>query len=206
LKYDQAMSTRTRRYIAFTLASLATLMCFCGLANAQTGTSVTVYQAFTSQGFVRLHTHSRSGDCPSGSEATPRRDAWRCFSGNLVLDPCFSSTHDHGIVVCPEAPWLKQAIEIHLTKPLVHKYGNHSAPSQSLQPWALELYDGRRCLFADGASNVVENQRLNYFCGSGSQEGLWGSANRSSAPWTILSAPFQATKLTESVAISHAWT
>jgi hypothetical protein len=200
------MSAHTLRYIAFTIAALATLACSCTLAEAQTATSVTVYQAFTPHGSVRLHTRSRSGDCPSGSEATTRRDAWRCFSGNLVLDPCFSSTHDRGIVVCPEAPWLKDAIKIHLTKPLERNFGNHSTPSQSLQPWALELSDGRRCLFADGATNVVEGQRLNYVCGSASQEALWGSPNRTSTTWTILSAPFQPSKLTESVTISHAWT
>lgn len=79
-------------------------------------------------------------------------------------------------------------------------------PVQSLQPWALELSDGLRCLFADGATNVIEGQRLNYFCGSASKEGLWGLPDRTSTPWTILIAPFQATSLSEREAISHAWT
>lgn len=200
------MTAHPHRCVAVTLAALTALACSCALADAQTPTSVTVYQPFTPQGSVKLHTRSRSGNCPSGSEATTRRDAWRCFSANLVLDPCFSSTHARGIVVCPEAPWSKNAIRLRLTKPLPHRYANHSVPSQSLQPWALELFDGRRCLFVDGATNVVEGQRLNYFCGTAGEEGLWGSPSRGAATWTILSAPPQARTLSERVTISHAWT
>jgi hypothetical protein len=37
-------------------------------------------------------------------------------------------------------------------------------------------------------------------------EGLWGLPDRTSTPWTILIAPFQATSLSQRVAISHAWT
>jgi hypothetical protein len=200
------MIVRMPRCLAVAICAVAALACLPGVACAQAGTGVTVYQAFTPHGSVTLHTRSRSGYCPSGSEAAPRRDAWRCFSGNLVLDPCFSSTRDRGIVVCPEAPWLKDAVKIHLTKPLAQANANHSAPSQSLRPWALELSNGLRCLFAEGATDSVEGQRLNYFCGSNSKEGLWGLPNRASTPWTILIAPFQATSLSARVAIDHAWT
>jgi len=188
------------------IALLTTLACMSAGAAAQGATSVTIYQAFTPSGTVKLHTRSRSGDCPSGSEATTRRDAWRCFSGNYVLDPCFSSAHEKRIVVCPEAPWLQTGVKIRLRKPLLRASGNHHAPALSLQPWALELSSGLRCLFADGASNVVEGQRLNYFCGTGSQEGLWGYPDRAATTWTILIAPFQATSLSQRVAISRAWT
>jgi hypothetical protein len=92
-----------------------------------------------------------------------------------------------------------------MTARLARANGNHSAPSQGLRPWALELYDGRCCLFAGGATNVLEGQRLNYFCGAGSHEGLWGLPDRAGAPWTILIAPLQATKLSKRVAVRHAW-
>src|SRR5665213_51415 len=32
-----------------------------------------------------------SGYCWEGSAAAPRADAWRCFEGNDILDPCFGS-------------------------------------------------------------------------------------------------------------------
>jgi hypothetical protein len=173
--------------------------------SPQTATSVTVYQAFGAHGSIELHTRTRAGDCPSGSEMTPRRDAWRCFSGNLIYDPCFSSAYDLGSVVCPGAPWLNTAVKIRLSKPLAHKFANHAIPSPDLQPWALELYDGRRCVFASGASNLVEGQRLNYFCGANSQEGLWGLPSRASQPWTILTASSQAASLSARASILHAW-
>jgi hypothetical protein len=200
------MALRMRKGVASAVCALVVLAATCASADAQAGTSVTVYQAFAARGGVTLHTRSRSGHCPTGSEATPRRDAWRCFSGNFVLDPCFSSTHDRGVVVCPEAPWLTHGVEIHLTKPLAAAEGNHAAPSPSLRPWALELSNGLRCLFADGATSVVEGNRLNYLCAGANEEGLWGLPNRMSASWTILIAPFQATKLSERVGIRHAWT
>jgi hypothetical protein len=176
------------------------------LADAQMTTSTTIYQTFTPHGLIRFHTRSRAGYCPSGSEETLRRDAWRCFSGNFIYDPCFNSARDPGIVACPAAPWLDTGVKIKLTKPLARAYGNHSAPSMRLQPWALELYDGRRCLFGDGASSTVEGKRLNYFCGApDSQEGLWGFPSRGSEPWTILSASFQATVLNTRVTVRHAW-
>lgn len=209
--YDAAMAVPMRWWRAATACALALLGCVCAVAQAraavssQAPTSAIVYRAFTARGGVRPHTRSRSGHCPSGSEATPRRDAWRCFSGNLVLDPCFSSAHDRGVVVCPEAPWLTDGIEIHLTKPLVAADGNHAAPSSSLQPWALELSSGLRCRFAEGATNVVEGRRLDYFCGSAGNQALWGLPDRASTPWTIPIAPSQASTVSERAAIRRAW-
>ncbi len=199
------MTGQMRACIAVALIALCAGACMSASADALSATSMSVYQPFTPHGSIKLHVRSRSGSCISGSEAAPRREAWRCFSGNLVLDPCFSSTHRLGIVVCPEAPWQSNAIKLRLTKPLPQRFANRTLPSQSRQPWALELVDGRRCRFEPGATNVVEGRRLNYFCGSTGQEGLWGSPNRSAATWTILSAPLQATKLSESVAVSRAW-
>lgn len=205
------MAVPIRRRVAAAVCALALLGCAFwqtdarAQASSQAGTSVVVYQAFTARGSVSLHTRSRSGHCPSGSEATPRRDAWRCFSGNLVLDPCFSSAHDRGVVVCPEAPWLKDGIEIHLTKPLVSADGNHATPSPSLQPWALELASGLRCRFAEGATNVVEGHRLDYFCAGAGSQPLWGLPDRATMPWTILVAPLQARSLSERAAIGRAW-
>jgi hypothetical protein len=183
---------------------LATVACSSAVAQANPGTSASIYQAFTAHGSVRLHAPSQAGYCWVGSLTTSRRDAWRCFIGNYIHDPCFSSQYDRGIALCPDVPWRKTGVRIRLTKPLPRAYGNHSAPSLRLKPWALELYDGRRCLFASGASSVVEGQRLNYFCGT-SSEGLWGFPYRRSEPWTILTAPIEATELSERATVRHAW-
>jgi hypothetical protein len=176
-----------------------------GIAGATTRTSVAIYQAFGPHGAAKLLTRPKSGYCWVGSLTTPRRNAWRCTTGNYLHDPCFSSAYVSGIVLCPDAPWLKTGVKIRLTRTLPYAHGNHSAPSVRAEPWALELYGGRRCLFSSGASNVVRGKRLNYFCGASSQEGLWGFPYRGSEPWTILIAPFQASTLSERAAVRRAW-
>jgi hypothetical protein len=187
-------------------ASVAATICAIQAATAgAASTAATIYQAFTPQGSSRLQVITRSGYCWTGSSTAARRDAWRCLTGNLIRDPCFSSPRDPGIVLCPQGPWLNRATRIHLTKPLSRKYANRGQPSLRSEPWAIELLDGRRCLLSSGASTVIEGERLNYFCASASTEGLWGLPDRHTQPWTILVAPFQATQLHERVAIRHAW-
>lgn len=136
-------------------------------------------------------------------DASARR--WRCRTGNYLHDPCFSSAYASGIVLCPDAPWLKTGVKIRLTTTLPYAHGNRSAPSLRAEPWAIELYGGRHCLFSSGASNVVQGKRLNYFCGASSQEGLWGFPYRGSEPWTILIAPLPASVLSELAAVRRAW-
>jgi hypothetical protein len=168
-------------------------------------TTATVYRAYRANGTSTLRTHARTGSCFSGSATAARGDAWRCMTGNEIEDPCFSTSTSASSVVCPAAPWRDTGVEIRLARPLPRRYADHGAPSLRSQPWALELYDGRRCLLASGASTTVEGRRLNYFCGISSHIGLWGLPNRSPSPWTILTAPFTAKQLTQRATIRHAW-
>ena len=198
--------SRLRISLVGGIAVLVMLTCLRGSANAgTTGTSAGAYQAFTPRGVVALQVRSRSGYCWEGSITTPRRDAWRCLVGNRIYDPCLSSARRAGIVVCPDAPWLRTGAEIRLTKRLPKAYGNHRTASTRLEPWGLELYGGRRCVFASGTTEVVQGQRLNYFCGASSREGLWGRPDRAIEPWTILTAPLDAKELTKRAQIRRAW-
>jgi len=193
-----------RTTIASLFVTLVSVACLPGLAQAAQATITSIYQAFTPHGFVKLRTRSKAGYCWEGALTIARRDAWRCLVGNYVYDPCFSAVRNPGIVVCPDAPWRNTGVKIRLTKPLPRAYGNHSAPSLRLMSWAIELKDGRRCLFASGVSDVAEGKRLNYICGTGSEE-LWGFPYRGSEPWTILTAPPQATELRKRATVRHAW-
>jgi hypothetical protein len=191
--------------VASALAAAATaLAAETALAGSQ-ATTATIYSPYSASGTSLLHTHSRRGHCSSSSESALHSDAWRCATGNELADPCFSTSAAAATVVCPEAPWKDTGIEIRLTKPLPHAETGRGAPSLRSRPWALELYDGQRCVYATGATNVVEGQRLNYFCGAASHTGLWGLPNRRSEPWTILTAPFAAKHLAQRTAIRHAW-
>ncbi len=168
-------------------------------------TRATIYRAFAPGGSSRLHASSRPGYCWTGSSTAARRDAWRCMTGNLIRDPCFSSSRRPGIVLCPNGPWLGTGVRIRLTKALPRRYANRGAPSLRSEPWAIELSDRRRCLLSSGATAVLEGRRLNYFCAGPGSEGLWGLPDRHTEPWTILTAPFQAVRLGARLPIRHAW-
>jgi hypothetical protein len=176
-----------------------------GAGAAPLRTTDAIYEVFGPTGGVSLQTKTESGSCFSGSDATQRSDAWRCSSGNELLDPCFSSPLAAGTVVCPAAPWLHTGITIRLTQPLPSAEADHGAASLARLPWALELYDGSRCLLATGATSVLDGRRLNYFCGGQSKTGLWGAPNRSTQPWRIYRAAFTAKRLTQRVAVRRAW-
>src|SRR4051812_16554969 len=52
----------------------------------------------------------RSSDCNSESFVNGRSDAWRCFVGNTILDPCFEAPFEEDVAVCVESPWSHRAV------------------------------------------------------------------------------------------------
>lgn len=189
------------------VAAVALAVAIAGIASGATAsartTVATIYRAFTPHGNSVFKTRLHRGNCFAGAISTGRRDAWRCMAGNVIYDPCFSSSKRPGTVLCPDGPWLATGVKIRLTVRL--PAGNRAAPSLLARPWALELYDGRRCRVITGASTVVQGQRANYGC-AGNQDGLWGNPDRSTQPWSIFTAPFDAQMLSARAAIRRAWT
>jgi eukaryotic-like serine/threonine-protein kinase len=168
-------------------------------------TRETIFRPFTSGGKPAIRVRDDRGSCFSGSDTSVRSDAWRCAVGNILLDPCFSSAHVPGVVICPDAD-PTSGVEIRLTRSLPRSFANHGVPSASNEPWALELFSGAHCTLSSGATSVVDGTRLNYFCPGDATSGLWGYPRRTSEPWTILTAPFTATTLSQRVAVEHVWT
>jgi hypothetical protein len=168
-----------------------------------TRTREVIYQAFTASGAPAIHVERTvKGSCNGGSSAADRDDAWRCFAGNFVYDPCFSSAKDTGIVLCPDGAGATTGIEIKLTAKLT--LPNKRKPSTSVLPWAVETTSGAKCVLASGASSVLDGKRANYFC-SKTKDALWGGPSRTTEPWTIYAAPGNAKKLTTKVKLSVAW-
>ncbi|MGZ4400433.1 MAG: hypothetical protein ACXVYM_06140 [Gaiellaceae bacterium] len=146
---------------------------------------------------------TQRGYCWEGSMADyGRADAWRCFRGNEILDPCFSrGASARPYVVCPRFPWSGRAVLLQLTKPLPLTLGNKA--SRSADPWAIVAGNGKRCTLITGATSLIHGLRVSYGCTDGSV--LAGSPDRHATTWTIYSAPdAEATRLTR-VAISDAW-
>ena len=175
-------------------------------APAAGSTSVHIYSPFTQSGGLPPGiTKTVRGSCFSGSSAVAHRDAWRCMTGNLLYDPCFSSARASGLVLCPATgPWSSSVIEIKLTRGLPTKFANKGNPSTSGLPWALVTAAGWKCTLNTGATTEIHGKRLNYFC-HGTNNGLWGAPQRKSQPWMIYAAPPQAKTLSNLVAIRDAW-
>jgi hypothetical protein len=181
------------------LAIAATLASAAGATKTQTR----VFRAFTSSGTPALKiTKTVHGSCNGGSASTPRNDAWRCFSGNGVYDPCFSSSKAKGFVICVANPWKPAAVKLKYKGKL--KLGNRGKIGTSGTPWALETTTAWKCRMDTGATNVIRGKRANYFC-TRTKNWLWGAPNRKVEPWTIFSAPVTAKKLSSKVKLKIAW-
>jgi hypothetical protein len=165
-------------------------------------TAVTRYEPFDELGDVdpSLHLSSRYGNCWVGSLVSTRADAWRCISGHVIHDPCFSS-EDMDFVVCPTDPWKNRAIRLYLDEALPESYGNE--PGHGATAWALELFNSRKCYFSSGASDVIGGQRVNYFCSS--NYALVGFANKRARVWRIPMVHYPEKGRLRSVAIRTAW-
>ncbi len=108
------------------------------------------------------------GSCQN-TLASSDPDALRCFSGDLVLDPCWQSYGPKGGVVaaCLVSPGDPQVELIVgpkiLTKPEV-------SPPRSNIPWALEIANPAnptqllQCVVATWATGVVAGLRINWVC------------------------------------------
>ena len=175
-------------------------------AAAATRTRASIYTPFASSGAPTVHVVSTvRGHCWIGSLAAARSDAWRCLSGNLIYDPCFSSPSASGLVLCPASgPWSPRAVEIKLTAQLPTRYANPDKPSTNGLPWALVTSSGWKCRLDTGATTVVQGRRANYSC-TGTNDWLWGAPSRRSEPWKISVAPASANELKRRVGIRSAW-
>lgn len=175
---------RPSRRIAAVLvaATLAAIACP-GVAGAST--QRLRYSPFSPSGAAAPSLHIASafgGDCGTASFIV-RGDVYRCFAGNFIRDPCYfdalaSAQLDRDVVLCVGSPWARSAVR--LRADTLERAGPLPAGAP---PWALELASGPRCVFAEGASNVVGGRRLNYVCDHG--RFLFGVPNTSRATWRI---------------------
>lgn len=153
-------------------------------------TQLIVYAPFTSNGALAhgvKMTAQASGHCWTGSETDPRSDAWRCFRGNEILDPCFSDANHAKWVACPVgAAFGTDVLRLKLTEPLPLAMANRTAEPTKDDPTDIRLTSGVSCAFAGGATGTVGGMRFNYDCPGG--HWLVGDPHRDSATWTILYA------------------
>ncbi len=150
-------SWRARSFAGLVAVAGALLLGALPMARADTKVLQTGVYIFTP---AIPKTASIAGNCFSESIAADRLDAWRCFTGNFIHDPCFAAKPGATLVVCDADPIMRKAgIAVRLAKPLPAH-----AKIAGQQPWLLELADGAECNFFTGATGVVKGQRINYGC------------------------------------------
>jgi hypothetical protein len=118
------------------------------------------FDAWSADGEPALRVRGRRrGDCNSSSFVNGRTDAWRCFVGRFILDPCFESPVADDRVLCVRSPWTRWGWLV--LDRLDYKLRDDSVRQP---PWALVLTGGRRCGFVSGATGFARGRRLNYLC------------------------------------------
>lgn len=121
-----------------------------------------LFEPFTADGTLTVRVHgSRTGSCFTSSIATPLAGAYRCLSGNDLLDPCFASpVANPTSVVCFADPW-SPGVSVKLTG----KLPTDQPIVRDGLAWALELANSERCLVMTGALPTVDGRPLQYRCG-----------------------------------------
>jgi hypothetical protein len=150
------------RPIALALCILAAAAIALGVEAtlAAAATKVERYRAWSPDGDpVVSEFIERRGDCNSSSSATGRSDAWRCFAGSNILDPCFENPVHDGEVMCVRSPWARTGTL------LTSRLDRRDRFPIKTGPWYLVIRWGLRCGFVGGATTVVRGFRLNYVCG-----------------------------------------
>jgi hypothetical protein len=99
-------------------------------------------------------------------------NANRCYGEQNIYDPCFAflAVVNGESVACPASPWAMHVVSFTATK--LDRLPNFTSPDRVViesnrkkaLPWALELSNGKGCLFAQGATGDVAGRRLNYQC------------------------------------------
>ncbi len=150
-------------------------------------TAIHVYAAF-GPGALRPGvevTGRVAGTCFASSVADQSRDdAWRCMTGNRILDPCFEGFQGTQVVMaCPETPWTSRVTLLTPTNAPANNLANQGDIGGGL-PWALELRNGIRCVFLTGATAAVAGMRVNYGC-VGNAQAVVGDVNRVLPEWRV---------------------
>ena len=145
-------------------------------------------------------THRARGYCWEPSNVESRPYAWRCFRGNYIHDPCFSSTRKSRYVLCPTEPWSRNVVRLGLTRALPPWSASRSTPRLPVGIWTTT---GKRCAHSSGATSEIGGMPITYECVGGGV--LAGLADRNGGTWTIrFASSFKSRHLTR-VGITDAW-
>ena len=138
------------------------------------------------------------GYCWTGSIGTARANAWRCFVGHDIHDPCFAASPHATSVLCAVSPWQRSLTRITLTQKLPLSNANPPGKPMRGEPWAFKLASGAICTRLQGAGGLIAGKPVSYGCSD--QSTLLGTARRGRV-WTIAAAASFTAKTSHRVSI-----
>lgn len=161
-------------------------------------TEPTYYQPFSHAPLKKdLYVYGTlQGSCKKQSLIDTREDAWQCQAFGKVYDPCFKHPFNKkNELICPKAPWSKEAIKI-VTKGTLDGSLHKELDMSQTYPWAIELTDGTHCI----ASPSEKNTDHNYQCQH--DQSLSGKLYRCKTTWKMNRF---ANNQTDTADIKRAW-
>lgn len=109
------------------------------------------------RGYRTTVTAGRAG-CEPGSEAIGQ--AYRCFAGDFLYDPCWAEKASTPTVLCLAFPWSVTDIRLTVSAPL-----SPIPPAGPIsEPWGVELANGQRCVVIQGAHSTFDGRVIDYYC------------------------------------------
>ena len=146
------------RFIIATAVLSGVLSGACATAFAQASeTQITVFHATFPSG------PTTAGSCSGGANTFEDANAWRCFKGDEIYDPCFSIKDKPGAVVCDADPSSgKAGFLVKLKGPLPKRDGIDETMAK--RPWIMKLADGAVCRPMDGAVGTIVGLEVGWNC------------------------------------------
>ena len=104
-----------------------------------------------------------AGSCSGGANTFEDANAWRCFKGDEIYDPCFGINDNPSAVVCDADPASgKAGFLVKLKDPLPRRDAIDAALAK--RPWIMKLADGAVCRPMDGVVGTVAGLEAGWDC------------------------------------------
>ena len=148
-------------------------------ANGQPKPGYTITNAGTAQ------------SCEAGSDVAPQ--AYRCFAGDSVYDPCWLDNADaaQATVLCQPDPGETRAIRLTVAARGLPAFLGPAQRIDRQHPWGVQLADGEECIAVQGSHDNDNGKVVDYSCGSSYRHVLLRPIDHSSPLWTAHSAYYK---------------
>jgi len=147
---------------------LAGLLAACGTAAGPSAASTATQRLRVSPvtasgapaGSFRIASTAANATCETGSEAIGQ--AYRCFAGNEIYDPCWAEKAAMPTVLCLPYPWSRSEVRlrVHGSLGAIPSHGGAGLG----EPWGVELAGGQRCVLAQGTHTEFAGRVIDYYC------------------------------------------